>query len=377
MSRVVGAHAGHAWRRSRSSTPVASPRCVPYVRSTRGSNGTGVRGRSNHPAVESTASRCCGAGVLASLEARCTWCRLAPSRHTVSRAVGRLVAYAQNCVNSSAPHDTCSHGKGTKPDSFIKARFNIIVSATVQARASCSDNVRLLGYYRCNISDTLKSKTVVFTEQWSAYRGHRKRIVRIYTNWISIPVIKQDKCRTHMYTSVMDSLCLYKPLDSQTPEAPHGKSSARLAMATANTIVVLAALVLLLQASSCAVARRHHHPDPHPGGGGGGTPAVMTVNGFEKGEDGGGPSECDGQYHSDKLHLVALSTRWYANGHRCHKKIRITSVKNGRSVEATVVDECDSRHGCKDNIVDTSQAVWDALGLDSNIGEVPVTWSDA
>jgi hypothetical protein len=46
-------------------------------------------------------------------------------------------------------------------------------------------------------------------------------------------------------------------------------------------------------------------------------------------------------------------------------------------VVARVVDECDSNHGCKDNIVDTSQAVWDALGLDSNIGEVPVTWSDA
>jgi hypothetical protein len=42
-----------------------------------------------------------------------------------------------------------------------------------------------------------------------------------------------------------------------------------------------------------------------------------------------------------------------------------------------VVDECDSRHGCKDNIVDTSVAVWNALGLDTNIGEVPVTWSDS
>ncbi|GJM84866.1 hypothetical protein PR202_ga00599 [Eleusine coracana subsp. coracana] len=102
----------------------------------------------------------------------------------------------------------------------------------------------------------------------------------------------------------------------------------------------------------------------------------MTVNGFERHQDGGGPSECDGQYHSNKLALAALSTRWYANGQRCHKKIRITSVRNGRSVEATVVDECDSRHGCKNNIVDTSKAVWEALGLDTNIGEVPVTWSD-
>ncbi|GJN20912.1 hypothetical protein PR202_gb08348 [Eleusine coracana subsp. coracana] len=87
----------------------------------------------------------------------------------------------------------------------------------------------------------------------------------------------------------------------------------------------------------------------------------MTVNGFERHQDGGGPSECDGQYHSNKLPLVALSTRWYTNGQRCHKKIRITSVRNSRSVEATVVDECDSRHGCKNNIVDTSKAVWEAF----------------
>jgi rare lipoprotein A (peptidoglycan hydrolase) len=61
----------------------------------------------------------------------------------------------------------------------------------------------------------------------------------------------------------------------------------------------------------------------------------------------------------------------------CAYPIRITSEHNGRTVVARVVDECDSRHGCKDNIVDTSEAVWKALGLDSNIGEVPVTWSDA
>ncbi|TVU30278.1 hypothetical protein EJB05_21888, partial [Eragrostis curvula] len=140
-------------------------------------------------------------------------------------------------------------------------------------------------------------------------------------------------------------------------------------MASGNKIAVLAALVLLLQASSCTVARRHQHPVPHPGGDDG--ERVRERPGRRR------PSECDGKYHSNKDLITALSTRWYANGDRCLKKIRITSVKNGRSVEATVVDECDSRHGCKDNIVDTSQAVWDALGLDSNIGEVPVTWSDA
>ena len=158
-------------------------------------------------------------------------------------------------------------------------------------------------------------------------------------------------------------------------------------------LAFLAVAVLLLQASWCAVARHHHDPDPcggdsvllgHKGNGcssppvsAHGTRAVMTVNGFQKGEEGGGPSECDGKYHSDNDLIVALSTGWYAGGKRCHKKIRITSVQNGRTVEATVVDECDSRHGCKNNIVDTSKAVWKKLGLDTDIGEVPVTWSDA
>lgn len=147
---------------------------------------------------------------------------------------------------------------------------------------------------------------------------------------------------------------------------------------------------------SCAVARRHaepgpcgagedslpgmHHKGPHcssPAVSARGTHAVMTVNGFQKGQDGGGPSECDGHYHSNDEMVVALSTGWYAGGRRCHKTIRITSVHNGRTVEAKVVDECDSRHGCHNNIVDTSAAVWKALGLDTNIGEVPVTWSDA
>ncbi|KAF0930176.1 hypothetical protein E2562_030836 [Oryza meyeriana var. granulata] len=159
-------------------------------------------------------------------------------------------------------------------------------------------------------------------------------------------------------------------------------------------LALLAMLVLLL--ASCAAARRHGKPDQCGGedslpgmrrhreprcsspavSAHGGTPAVMTVNGFQKGEDGGGPAACDGHYHSDRDMLVALSTGWFAGGRRCHKSIRITSRQNGRSVVATVVDECDSRHGCKNNIVDTSAAVWHALGLDTNVGEVPVTWSD-
>jgi hypothetical protein len=55
-------------------------------------------------------------------------------------------------------------------------------------------------------------------------------------------------------------------------------------------------------------------------------------------------------------------------------------------VYAKVVDECDSVEGCDEdhnfeppcdnNIVDASPAVWDALGLDQNVGMVDITWSE-
>jgi hypothetical protein len=54
-------------------------------------------------------------------------------------------------------------------------------------------------------------------------------------------------------------------------------------------------------------------------------------------------------------------------------------------VTAKVVDECDSINGCdhehagqppcRNNIVDGSVAVWNALGLDTDVGEEKITWS--
>jgi hypothetical protein len=102
----------------------------------------------------------------------------------------------------------------------------------------------------------------------------------------------------------------------------------------------------------------------------------MTVNSFKKGGDGGGPSECDGKYHSDDDLITALSTGWYAGGKRCHNEIRITSKDTGKTVEAQVVDECVSNRGCKKNTVDSSPAVGKKLGLEAMVGEVHVTWSD-
>ncbi|GFZ21021.1 hypothetical protein Acr_29g0001830 [Actinidia rufa] len=104
------------------------------------------------------------------------------------------------------------------------------------------------------------------------------------------------------------------------------------------------------------------------------------------GGDGGGPSECDNQYHSDDTPVVALSTGWYNKGRRCLNDIIISA--NGRSVRAKVVDECDSTMGCdgdhdyqppcNNNIVDASKAVWEALDVSpDNWGEMDITWSDA
>ncbi|CAL5020710.1 unnamed protein product [Urochloa decumbens] len=116
------------------------------------------------------------------------------------------------------------------------------------------------------------------------------------------------------------------------------------------------------------------------------TKAIMTLNDFSEGGDGGDPSECDGKYHHNSERIVALSTGWYAKGKRCGKNIRIHA--KGRSVLAKVVDECDTLHGCDKphafqppcphNDVDASQAVWDALGITGDdVGDFPITWSDA
>ncbi|KAK1418701.1 hypothetical protein QVD17_27847 [Tagetes erecta] len=116
------------------------------------------------------------------------------------------------------------------------------------------------------------------------------------------------------------------------------------------------------------------------------TKAIMTINSFKKGGDGGAPSECDNKYHSDNTPIVALSTGWYNKGQRCLKFINIHY--KGKSIKAKVVDECDSTLGCDadhgfqppcpNNVVDGSKAVWEALGVPkSEWGETEVTWSDA
>jgi len=116
------------------------------------------------------------------------------------------------------------------------------------------------------------------------------------------------------------------------------------------------------------------------------TPAILTLNSFARGGDGGGKSFCDNRFHKDTELVVALSTGWLRldGTRRCNKMIRING--NGRAVLAKVVDECDSVYGCDAehnfeppcpyNDVDASPAVWKALGLKEAIGVFKITWSD-
>ncbi|XP_055821519.1 putative ripening-related protein 1 [Solanum dulcamara] len=115
------------------------------------------------------------------------------------------------------------------------------------------------------------------------------------------------------------------------------------------------------------------------------TKAILTINNFDKGGDGGGPSECSGKYYHNSVPVVALSTGWYGKGRRCFENITIHA--NGRSVKAMVVDECDSGKGCdsphaylppcQNNIVDASEAVWKALHVPKkDWGWLEIFWSE-
>ncbi|KAK6920137.1 hypothetical protein RJ641_016041 [Dillenia turbinata] len=115
------------------------------------------------------------------------------------------------------------------------------------------------------------------------------------------------------------------------------------------------------------------------------TSAVLTLTSFESNVDGCGLTSCDCKDHSDSLPYVALSTGWFNRYERCLHKINITA--NGRSVVATVIEECDSTVGCDadnayqppcaNNLVASSKAVWKALGVpEDDWDNLDITWSD-
>lgn len=115
--------------------------------------------------------------------------------------------------------------------------------------------------------------------------------------------------------------------------------------------------------------------------------AILTLNSFEEGGDGGGAGACFSKFYSDFERVVALSTGWFNGGSRCGKLITIFG--NNKSTTAMVVDECDSMNGCdeihagqppcRNNVVDGSPAVWSALNISQNdprYGWITISWEE-
>lgn len=115
--------------------------------------------------------------------------------------------------------------------------------------------------------------------------------------------------------------------------------------------------------------------------------AILTLNDFGEGGDGGSRGACTGAFYDSSQPVVAISTGWFNGGSRCGKTIIING--NGKTTTAVVVDECYSVNGCdathagqppcRNNIVDASAAVWEALGVSSDdpqYGEMAISWSD-
>ena len=92
----------------------------------------------------------------------------------------------------------------------------------------------------------------------------------------------------------------------------------------------------------------------------------------------GGAAGACGDHHSDDDHIVAMNNEQYDKDAVCGKKVSITNTKNGKTMEATVVDLCPdcAKHG--PNSLDLSTGLFTALG-DGDMGQglFPITWSFA
>ncbi|BGP29997.1 hypothetical protein JCM10296v2_001749 [Rhodotorula toruloides] len=79
-----------------------------------------------------------------------------------------------------------------------------------------------------------------------------------------------------------------------------------------------------------------------------------------------------GSVHSDSDYIVAMDSRMYAGGSHCGQTVHITNTNNGKTVTATVADECPT---CSSSgSLDLSQGAFNAIGSESD-GVEPITWS--
>ncbi|KAK4698985.1 hypothetical protein P7C70_g7284, partial [Phenoliferia sp. Uapishka_3] len=83
----------------------------------------------------------------------------------------------------------------------------------------------------------------------------------------------------------------------------------------------------------------------------------------------GGTGAC-GSVNEDSALIVALNTAQYSSS-KCGSKVKVTNTATGKSVTATVADECP---GCASESLDLSTGAFDSIG-DEDTGVLSITWS--
>lgn len=79
-----------------------------------------------------------------------------------------------------------------------------------------------------------------------------------------------------------------------------------------------------------------------------------------------------GKVHADSSTVVALDSRLYGGGKYCGKTIHITNTKNGKTVTATVADECPTC--ASQGSVDMSVGTFTQIATEEE-GDVPIVWT--
>jgi hypothetical protein len=85
-----------------------------------------------------------------------------------------------------------------------------------------------------------------------------------------------------------------------------------------------------------------------------------------------GGGACAGVRYSQADFVVALATDLYAGGSRCGQTIYLNA--GGKTVQATVVDQCLVAGGCEPGNIDSTVAVWRALGLNTDLGRTRISY---
>ena len=85
-----------------------------------------------------------------------------------------------------------------------------------------------------------------------------------------------------------------------------------------------------------------------------------------------GGGACAGVRYTQNDFIVAIATDLYAGGSRCGQTVYLSA--GGNTVQATVVDLCNMDHGCAAGNIDSTVAVWRALGLNTDLGRTRISY---